>query len=272
LLTERTNTPEVADVVKAVAEVDAFTSNYEDLIWRLVNFDSSLLKHMAEVSEKKDLLATADELVVGEVLIPYIHVFESEGYLYVFGFQLTKLRNATIPIVADEKGLKYVGVEAMYYPLNKANIETSLLLVVNRETPLLERLSPHIPASPQEIRKYIDSSLREARNFYVSLKQTPESKFSDYAFSNGYRSFVVFKDNVGGVRLDFEYFTIDSELWSYYGVNGLFVTDHKHLNKLLSKSNRALEALLALKDVLNKGITYVSAAYLLTKIIENILT
>jgi len=272
LQTGRTNTPEAVDVVKAVAEVDAFTSNYEDLIWRLVNFDSSLLEHMTEVLTKKDGLVKIDELAVGEVLVPYIHVFESEGYIYVVGLQLNKSRNASIPIVADAKGLKYVSVEAMYYPLNKANIETSLLLIVNKETPLIDKVSPHIPASPQEIRKYINSSLSEARNFYISLKQTSESKFDDFIFSNGYRSFITFKDDVGGVRLDFDYFTIDSEVWSYYGVNGLYVTDRKRLDRLISKNSRALAALQTLKDVADKGISYVSAAYLLTKIIDNILT
>jgi len=270
LLSEQKIFSNVIEIPKIVRDIDSSVSKYEDLMLRLFNFDTSLLIQIRESIEKKEELKTVDEIIVAEkLLIPHIYVFENETYLHILGLYLTKAENIVLPVVEDRNGYRYINFGSTYYPLNKANIETLLLLIMNRDA-LLEEISKQMSVSPTEMNEYIERCFRESKNFYADLKQIPIYRLTHLALPNGYKTFVIFKDSRNNIKISFEYYNIDSTLWSYYGIDNLYTTDVNRFEALVSGNNKVLENLLELRDVLSKIETYVSASYLLTKIIEGI--
>jgi len=263
------------DIIKVVREIDSYLSKYEELIWRLVNFDNSVLEQIEDSIKDKGGVKKVDVIVLERALLPHIYVFENNTYLYIIGLHLTKAGNLTLSVVEDRNEQKYIEVGSVYpvyYPISKANIETSLLLIMSSDE-LLHALSRFIHVHPAELRKYIERSITDARDFYAGLKQIPVNRLTSLTFSDGYKTFVTFKDREGGVKLDieFDYYNIDAALWSYYGVSGVFVTSAERFENLVSRNDKAVECLLELREILSEIEIYVSAAYLLTKMIENIL-
>jgi len=271
LLSQQRIFSNVVEVSRIVRDIDSSVSRYEDLMRRLLNFDTSLLTQIRESIVRREELKKIDEIIVEKLLLPHIYVFENETYLYVIGFYLTKAENIALPILEDYDKRRYISFGYTYYPLGKANIETMLLLVMNRNA-LLEKISEHMSVSPVEMNEYIERCFRESKNFYTDLKQIPVYRLVNLALSNGYKTFVVFNDSRNSIKISFEYYNIDSALWSYYGINDLYTVDVNRFDELVSENSRVLENLLELRDVLNKIETYVSTSYLLTKIIEGIST
>jgi len=268
-LAEQRARPASVEVAKVVSEIDSHVFRYEDLVWRLLNFDQSVLAQ-TEKTLKVEKRRKLNEIAFESLLVPHVYVVSAETFLYVIGLRLVKAKHAVLNVVEDQDERTYVEFGSVFYPLSEANIETSLLLVMNADI-VPDKVWRHIGVPPAELRDYIGRAIAESGSLYSNLKQIPVEKLTELSFSGGYRTFVMLENAENGSKISFEYYSIDAALWSYYGVNGLYVTDAKRFENLVSKRKDVVDDLLVLRDVMSRIETYVAAAYLLTKMIENIL-
>jgi len=271
VMVEQRRTVKDADLTKIAEEVESEVPKMEKVLFDLVNINEDVLFQMTEMRDQKDVARTLGTIHVEDVVFPYIYLFAEQGDIYEIGLYLHRARTASLPVIEDKEGHKYIQYESIYYPVDRGNIETSLLLIMNANTPLLEKTAELMNIPSTEILEYIARSMKEARSFYASLPQLVSGSSYDFLYADGYKSFVKYKDLSGEVTISFEYYDIDSSRWSYYGINELYFKDIKLFGKYLARSKVAKDALISLHDFIDGIELRISGAYIFSNILKNIL-
>lgn len=261
-----------AEVVDVAKQASKKLTNLERVVLFLLEHECRMKELV--LREDREMRAGDEKTlhrVTGAFLWPVLHLdMPYSDTILVVGLKLLYTKQGTVEVV--EKGDTIALAFGDYlYTIKPPSFGASLVLIMNRGSPLSSTIEK---ATGTHISDAVDKSLQYATPFYRNLKKNyGHSPLSVY-FADGYLSYATCIDRDTNTKVEVKSYTLYNDVYHYYGVNSIYVDNAKNLEALRPleiDAERTLQLFKLLNAVVERIRTVLPSAFILTRMLRNIL-